>query len=74
VPSLGAPIVDLFAESGLVESKSAARRVVKEGGAYLNNVKITDELYVPTQEDLLHGRFLVLRRGKRSVGGVEIVS
>jgi tyrosyl-tRNA synthetase len=74
VAALGAPFVDLLAESGLVESKSAARRAVKEGGAYLNNVKITDEAYVPTADDLLHGRFLVLRRGRRSVGGVEVVS
>ncbi|WP_067172222.1 tyrosine--tRNA ligase [Microtetraspora niveoalba] len=72
VPALGMPYVDLLAESGLVDSKSAARRAVKEGGAYLNNVKITDEEYVPGQDDLLHGRFLVLRRGKRSIGGVEV--
>ncbi|MEV4549833.1 tyrosine--tRNA ligase [Nonomuraea wenchangensis] len=72
VPELGATFVDLLADSGLVESKSAARRAVKEGGAYLNNVKITDEAYVPGAEDLLHGRFMVLRRGKKSIGGVEV--
>ncbi|NUR93272.1 MAG: tyrosine--tRNA ligase [Nonomuraea sp.] len=72
VPALGAPLIDLMADSGLVESKSAARRAVKEGGAYLNNVKITDEAYVPEAADLLHGRFLVLRRGKKSIGGVEV--
>ncbi|WP_101785270.1 tyrosine--tRNA ligase [Nonomuraea indica] len=72
VPALGVPYVDLLADSGLVESKSAARRAVKEGGAYLNNVKISDEAYVPTADDLLHGRFMVLRRGKKSIGGVEV--
>ncbi|WP_113702584.1 tyrosine--tRNA ligase [Nonomuraea lactucae] len=72
VSELGASFVDLLAESGLVESKSAARRAVKEGGAYLNNVKITDEAYTPSTEDLLHGRFMVLRRGKKSIGGVEV--
>jgi tyrosyl-tRNA synthetase len=72
VPALGASFVDLLAESGLVESKSAARRAVKEGGAYLNNVKITDESYVPESSDLLGGRFMVLRRGKKSIGGVEV--
>ncbi|MEU4574901.1 tyrosine--tRNA ligase [Nonomuraea sp. ATR24] len=72
VPALGATLVDLLADSGLVESKSAARRAVKEGGAYLNNVKITDESYVPSGDDLLHGRYLVLRRGKKSIGGVEV--
>jgi len=74
VPALGGSIVDLLAASGLVESKSAARRTVKEGGAYLNNQKVTDESYVPTAEDLLHGRFLVLRRGKRSIGGIEVAA
>ncbi|WP_405089185.1 tyrosine--tRNA ligase [Microbispora sp. NBC_01389] len=72
VPALGASYVDLLAQSGLVESKSAARRAVKEGGAYLNNTKITDEEYVPSADDLLHGRFLVLRRGKKTVGGIEV--
>ncbi|KAA9374700.1 tyrosine--tRNA ligase [Microbispora cellulosiformans] len=72
VPTLGASYVDLLAQSGLVESKSAARRAVKEGGAYLNNTKITDEEYVPSADDLLHGRFLVLRRGKKTVGGIEV--
>ncbi|GGT23770.1 tyrosine--tRNA ligase [Nonomuraea spiralis] len=72
VPELGAAFVDLLADSGLVESKSAARRAVKEGGAYLNNVKITDESYVPAVSDLLAGRFMVLRRGKKSIGGVEV--
>ncbi|GAA3429290.1 tyrosine--tRNA ligase [Streptosporangium sandarakinum] len=74
VPALGAPLVDLLAQSGLVKSKSEARRAVNEGGAYLNNVKVADDSYVPTTDDLLHGRFLVLRRGKRSIGGVEVVA
>ncbi|MEU4833054.1 tyrosine--tRNA ligase [Streptosporangium sp. NPDC023615] len=73
VSGLGASFVDLLAESGLVKSKSEARRAVKEGGAYLNNVKVTDEAYVPSADDLIHGRFLVLRRGKRFIGGVELV-
>ncbi|MEW9554370.1 tyrosine--tRNA ligase [Nonomuraea sp. NPDC050783] len=72
IDTLGASFVDLLADSGLVESKSAARRAVKEGGAYLNNVKITDESYVPDAGDLLQGRFMVLRRGKKSIGGVEV--
>jgi tyrosyl-tRNA synthetase len=72
VPELGATFVDLLADSGLVESKSAARRAVKEGGAYLNNIKITDETHTPSADDLLHGRFMVLRRGKKSIGGVEV--
>jgi tyrosyl-tRNA synthetase len=66
------PVVDLLAETGLVASKSEARRTVAQGGVYLNNVKITDESATPGPSDLLHGRFLVLRRGKRNVGGVIV--
>jgi tyrosyl-tRNA synthetase len=68
------PVVDLLADVGIVASRSAARRAVAEGGAYLNNVKVTGEDARPGRGDLLHGRFLVLRRGKRTVGGVEVVS
>ncbi len=67
-----APVVDLFAEVGLVASKSAARRTVKEGGAYVNNIKITAEDAVPAEGDLLHGRWLVLRRGKKNLAAVEV--
>ena len=66
-------VIDLLAATGLVDSKSAARRTIIEGGAYLNNRKITDVDAVLGASDLLHGRFVVLRRGKRSVGGVEFV-
>jgi tyrosyl-tRNA synthetase len=65
--------VDLVTSSGIVESKSAARRIVKEGGAYLNNAKIAGEDFAPSQTDLLHGRFLVLRKGKRELAAVEIL-
>jgi tyrosyl-tRNA synthetase len=71
----GAPIptwVDLIVATGLVESKSAARRIVKEGGAYLNNEKIVGEDFAPTTESLLHGRFFVLRKGKRDLAAVEV--
>jgi len=65
-------IADLMAEVGIVASKSAARRAITEGGAYLNNRKVTDVGAVPRPEDLLHGRYLILRVGKRTVGAVEI--
>jgi tyrosyl-tRNA synthetase len=67
--------VDLFVAAGVVESKSAARRAIAEGGAYVNNVRLdpgTGPDARPQAEDLLHGRWLVLRRGKRTVGGVEL--
>jgi tyrosyl-tRNA synthetase len=69
----GATIVDLLVTSGLVESKSAGRRAVKEGGAYVNNVKVTDEDWQPSGTDLLEGGWLVLRRGKRHTAGVRLV-
>ncbi|MFB0619006.1 tyrosine--tRNA ligase [Streptomyces sp. AGS-58] len=67
-----AAVVDLFAEVGLVASKSAARRTVKEGGAYVNNVKVAAEDFVPGTDALLHGRWLVLRRGKKNLAAVEV--
>jgi tyrosyl-tRNA synthetase len=70
VPGGLPPVADLMAESGIVTSKSAARRAIAEGGAYLNNVKVTAQNAAPAADDLLQGRFLVLRRGKRTVGGV----
>ncbi|RAY17251.1 tyrosine--tRNA ligase [Actinomadura craniellae] len=66
------PVVDLLVESGLCKSRSEARRTIAQGGAYVNNVKVGSEDAVPVAEDLLHGRFLVLRRGKRSIGGAEV--
>ncbi|HEY1619433.1 MAG TPA: tyrosine--tRNA ligase [Streptosporangiaceae bacterium] len=67
-------IADLMARTGIVASKSAGRRAIAAGGAYLNNVKVTAEDAAPAAADLLHGRFLVLRRGKRTVAGVEVSS
>lgn len=68
------PVVDLFAEVGLAPSKSAARRTIKEGGAYVNNVKVTAEDAVVSADDLLHGRWLVLRRGKKNLAAIEVVA
>jgi tyrosyl-tRNA synthetase len=67
------PVVDLLAGSGLSPSKSAARRAVAEGGAYVNNVRVADAEARPAASDLLHGRWLVLRRGKRSLAAGELV-
>jgi tyrosyl-tRNA synthetase len=63
-------VAELMAACGITDSKSAARRVISEGGAYLNNVKISDVDEVPADGDFLHGKYLVLRRGKRTVGGI----
>jgi tyrosyl-tRNA synthetase len=66
--------VDLITACGVVDSKSAARRIVKEGGAYINNRKVESEDFTPAKTDLLHGRFLLLRKGKRDLAAVEMVS
>ena len=66
------PVADLMAAVGLEPSKSAARRTIAGGGAYLNNRKVTEPDARPAPSDLLHGRFLVVRRGKRAVGGVTV--
>ncbi|WP_203831538.1 tyrosine--tRNA ligase [Actinoplanes palleronii] len=61
----------LLKESGLVASANEGRRTINEGGAYLNNERITDGEAIVPASALLHGRFLVLRRGKRTFAGVE---
>jgi tyrosyl-tRNA synthetase len=66
-------IVDLLVASGLSQSKGAARRTIAEGGVSVNNTKVDDEEWVPRPADFLHGRWLVLRRGKRNIAGVERV-
>ncbi len=62
--------VDLLASSGVVDSKSAARRIVKEGGAYLNNQKVAAEDFAPQKSDFLHGKYRLLRKGKRDLAAV----
>ena len=65
--------VDLLAATGVVDSKSAARRIVKEGGAYLNNEKISGEDFAPQKSDFLCGKYAILRKGKRDLAAVELV-
>jgi len=67
------PVANLMAAAGTVPTVSAGRRVIAEGGAYLNNQKVTDVGAIPDRKDLLHGRYLILRRGKHTVGAVELV-
>ena len=72
----GAPLpslVDLLVLAGLATSRNDARRIIGDGGAYLNNTRLLDPEFVPTTEDLVHRRWLVLRRGKRNVAGVQAV-
>ncbi|KAA1430981.1 tyrosine--tRNA ligase [Mycolicibacter arupensis] len=64
-------IVDLLVATGLSASRGAARRTIGEGGVSVNNVRVDSEEWTPEAEHFLHGRWLVLRRGKRNVAGVE---
>ena len=65
--------VDLITATGVVDSKSAARRIVKEGGAYLNNEKISAEDFTLSKSDFLCGKYAVLRKGKRDLAAVELI-
>ncbi|MCX6437821.1 MAG: tyrosine--tRNA ligase [Actinobacteria bacterium] len=65
--------VDLITAAGVVDSKSAARRIVKEGGAYLYNVKISGDDFAPTKSDFLCGKYAVLRKGKRDLAAIELI-
>ena len=66
-----ATIVDLLVGSGLCDSKGAARRSVAEGGVYVNNERVLDDASVPAADQFLHGKWLVLRRGKKNFAGVR---
>ena len=72
-PGAPATIIDLLVAGGLAPSKGAARRTVGEGGAYVNNTRVGSEDWEPQPSDFLHGRWLVLRRGKRNIAGIERV-
>ncbi|WP_310963349.1 tyrosine--tRNA ligase [Nocardioides terrisoli] len=68
---LGTPYVDLLVAAGLAKSKGEARRTISEGGAYLNNERVTDPDLVPCADDLIDG-WAVLRRGKKHLAGVRL--
>ena len=66
-------VAELFKTAGLTASLNEARRAVAEGGAYVNNQRVTDADAPVPADALLHGRWLVLRRGKRTVAGAEVI-
>ncbi len=65
------PVAELLADSGLLPSRSAARRAIREGGVHVNNVKVDSEDAELGPSDLLHGRWALLRRGRRSLAAVQ---
>jgi tyrosyl-tRNA synthetase len=68
----GLTVADALARSGLVASKGAGRRTIVEGGAYVGNVRVTDETATLSSADVLHGRWVLLRRGRRHIGGIRL--
>jgi tyrosyl-tRNA synthetase len=65
-------LTDALVATRLVESRSAARRAIADGGAYVNNERVDDPDLDLSTTDLLHGSWAVLRKGKRSVSGVNL--
>lgn len=70
----GPLVVDLLTEAGLVAGRGAGRRAVAEGGVSVNNVRVSDPEAVLSADQLLHGRWAVLRRGKRTLAVAEHAS
>jgi tyrosyl-tRNA synthetase len=62
----GAPLIDLLVHSGLCPSKGQARKDVEGGGVYVNNVREANVSRVLTANDLLFGKHLLLRKGKKN--------
>lgn len=69
----GAPIIDLIVHSGLENSKGAARKALEAGGINLNNVRVPDHTRSVTTNDLLFGKYLLLRKGKKSYAVLRVV-
>ncbi|MCL4413678.1 MAG: S4 domain-containing protein, partial [Actinobacteria bacterium] len=61
----GASVADLLARSGLASSKTRARSILAQGGASVNNVRVSDPDALVSISDLLCDRYVVLRRGRR---------
>ncbi|MEO8556713.1 MAG: tyrosine--tRNA ligase [Actinomycetota bacterium] len=67
----GDSVVDALVATGLVESRNAARRVISDGGASVNNVKVTDLEAVLAESDFLHGQVALVRRGRKSLAAAR---
>ncbi len=63
---------ELLVRCGLAQSKKAARRTIAEGGVYVNNIRIEQEDFQVPVSDLLYGRWVVLRRGRKAFAGVVV--
>ena len=70
---VGTSVVDALVAVGLVDSRNAARRAIGDGGASLNNAKVTDPEQVLLADDFLHGRVALLKRGRKAMGAARRV-
>ncbi len=66
----GTTVIQALIDTGLVSSSGEARRAITQGGVYVNNVAVGDAAAVV--DALLHGRFAVIRRGKKTLAGVTV--
>ena len=69
--AVGDRVAEAGMKAGLFKSISEARKTIKSGGVYLNNVRVDDQEQTLGEEDFLHGRFALIRRGKKALGAVE---
>ncbi|GGN01571.1 tyrosine--tRNA ligase [Terrabacter tumescens] len=69
--AVGTSVVDALVAVGLVDSRNSARRAIGEGGASLNNVKVTDPERVLGEDDFLHGTVAVIKRGRRNLAAAR---
>ena len=65
IQKLGSGAIDLLVESGLCQSRKDAKRAINEGGIYINGERLTETDFAPSDSQLLHDRYLLLRRGKK---------
>ncbi|MDR3127707.1 MAG: tyrosine--tRNA ligase [Bifidobacteriaceae bacterium] len=72
IVKIGDNIVDVFVKTALSQSKSDARRSIKNGGLYLNHIKISDENYILTKNDFYYNKYAILRKGKKNTVGIQI--
>ena len=64
-------VSQLLVDTGLVSSLGEARRAIAQGGVYLNNEKVEDDAML-LGASILHNRFAVLRRGKKTLAGIRV--
>jgi tyrosyl-tRNA synthetase len=72
--AVGSTVVDALVATGLSESRNAARRVLADGGVSVNNTKVADPELVLGEDDFLHGRVALLRRGRKSLAAARKTS